>query len=118
MSKNTPHWLAVDDDGATITLTHPTNLNGVKQNKVRLRAPTIADLRAAKRKFPDDSEGQEIQLFASLAECGFEEIELMRLKDYTRVQAGYFRLVAEGDNAGTAAAGKAPAGLGDSAVGN
>lgn len=105
MSKNTPQWMDADDDGATITLTRPADLNGVKQNKVRLRAPTIADLRAAKRKFPDDPEGQEIQLFASLAECSFEEIEVLRLKDYTRVQAGYFRLVAEGDDAGAAAAG-------------
>lgn len=116
MSKKTPEWLVVDADGATVTLTRPADLNGVKQNKVRLRTPVVADMRASKKQYPDDAEGQEIQLFSSLAECGFGDIERLPLKDYTRIQTGYFRLVTEGDEPGTAAAGQALADPGHPAV--
>ena len=40
-----------------------------------------------------DEEQRELNLFANLAEVGVKDLEGMALKDYTRLQTGYFRLV-------------------------
>lgn len=95
--EKTPAWLAVGADGATITLSRASSMNGIRQNKVTLRIPTVGDLRAAARHSKDDKEEQEIFLFASLAECAPADIEGLSMRDYNRVQDGYFRLIAEDD---------------------
>lgn len=107
MNKSTPEWLEVDNEGATVTLSRPAEMNGVKQNKLHLRLPTVADLRAAKKQHKDDDEAQEIFLFASLAQCGPGDIERLIVRDYTRVQTAYFRLNAEDGGPGNQAAGQA-----------
>lgn len=107
MSKNLPDWLEITEDGAAITLSRLTEINGVKQKKLLLREPSIADLRAAKKLGGDDNESQEIHLFASLSQCAPADIERLKVKDYARVQVGYFRLNAEDDGRGTQAAGQA-----------
>ncbi|MCK6435961.1 phage tail assembly protein [Rivihabitans pingtungensis] len=103
-SENLPAWLAVGADSITITLSRASSMNGIKQNKVTLRTPTIGDLRAAYRHSKDDKESQEIFLFASLAECAPADIEGLSVRDYNRVQDGYFRLIAEDDSSGAEAA--------------
>ncbi|WP_434088991.1 phage tail assembly protein [Acinetobacter baumannii] len=40
-----------------------------------------------------DDEQRELNLFASLAEVGIKDLEGLALKDYGRLQNGYFRLV-------------------------
>lgn len=109
MSMNTPEWLEIDSDGVTVTLSRPAEMNGVKQNKLRMRLPTVGDLRAARKQHKDDEEAQEISLFASLGQCGPGDIERLILKDYARVQQGYFRLNAEDSGSGTKEAGQAAA---------
>lgn len=96
----TPAWMTVGPDATVIKLSRPTELNGVKQNQLTLRVPTVGDLRAASRMSKDDKEAQEIALFASLAEVSPTDIERLTLKDYSRVQEGYFRLIADGDESG------------------
>lgn len=88
----TPIWMAIAADAVTVTLTRPTDANGVQVDKLRLRAPTVRDLRAAQATGGDD-EQRELNLFASLAEVGTKDLEGLTLKDYSRLQAGYFRLV-------------------------
>lgn len=106
MSKKTPDWLSVGQENITIKLSRPTPMNGVKQDKLVLRVPTVGDLRSAAKQSKDDKEEQEIFLFASLAECAPSDIERLTIKDYGRVQEGYFRLVDDQDDAaGTEAAG-------------
>ena len=107
MSKNLPDWLVISDTGAKITLSRPVEINGVKQGQLQLREPTVGDLRAAKKQGGDDNESQEIHLFASLAQCAPADIERLKMRDYARVQVGYFRLNAEDDGPGTQAAGEA-----------
>ena len=106
MSRKTPVWLSASADGIGIKLARPTELNGVKQNRITLRIPTIGDLRAAAKHAKDDKEAQEIFLFASLGECSPSDIEKLSVKDYNRVQEGYFRLVADDDDDGTETAGE------------
>jgi hypothetical protein len=95
MSKEmkTPSWLAVRADGVTVTLSKPSEANGVQVDKVTLRAPTVRDIRAAQSTAGSDDEQRELNLFASLAEVGTKDLEGLTLKDYSRLQAGYFRLV-------------------------
>ncbi|ERK98320.1 hypothetical protein O999_26775, partial [Pseudomonas putida LF54] len=64
---------------------------------VSLRSPTVRDIRAAQQGAGDDDEQRELNLFASLAEVSAKDLEGMALKDYTRLQTGYFRLVQDDD---------------------
>lgn len=88
----TPSWLVVTGDRVTVTLTMPIVANGIQVDKLSLRAPTVRDIRSAQGG-ADDEEQRELNLFASLAEVGVKELEGLALKDYTRLQTGYFRLV-------------------------
>ncbi|WP_017517028.1 phage tail assembly protein [Pseudomonas nitroreducens] len=90
--KTLPAWLSVTDDGATVKLSRPAEFNGVQQDTLTLRSPTVRDIRAATRNSGDDDD-RELQLFASLAQVGRSELEALKLTDYQRLQAAYFRLV-------------------------
>ena len=87
-----PAWLTVSAERVVVKLSRPTEANGVQVDSLSLRAPTVRDLRAAQSGNGDD-EQRELNLFASLAEVGSKDLEGFSLKDYSRLQAGYFRLV-------------------------
>lgn len=87
-----PSWLTVTAEAVTVRLSRPTNANGVQVDKMQLRAPTVRDIRSAQAG-AEDEEQRELGLFASLAEVSVKDLEGMALKDYTRLQTGYFRLV-------------------------
>ncbi|MNF11913.1 hypothetical protein D3C80_2132490 [compost metagenome] len=53
----------------------------------------MRDIRNAQVGGAKDDEQRELNLFASLAEVGVKDLEGLALKDYSRLQAGYFRLV-------------------------
>jgi hypothetical protein len=90
--KPLPAWLTVTDDGATVKLSRAAEFNGVQQDTLTLRPPTVRDIRSAGKAASDDEE-RELQLFASLAQVGRADLELLKLTDYQRLQAAYFRLV-------------------------
>ena len=93
--KKTPTWLNLTDEGVTVTLRYPTELNSIKTDKIILRAPTVRDVRTAQATSGNDAEQREMQLFASSAEVSVKDLECLKLLDYQRVQEGYFRLVNE-----------------------
>nr|WP_314494480.1 phage tail assembly protein [uncultured Pseudomonas sp.] len=95
MTKPLPKYLQLDASGVTVILTRATEINGVGTDKIHLRAPTVRDMRTASSTAGGDEEQAEMNLFASLAEVGAKDLEGMDLKDYTRLQVGYFRLVRE-----------------------
>lgn len=96
-TKKAPAWLILSADRVTVTLSKPTELNGVTVDTVSLRSPTVRDIRAAQQGAGDDDEQRELNLFASLAEVSAKDLEGMALKDYTRLQTAYFRLVQDDD---------------------
>ena len=81
-------------EAVTVRLSKSVEANGVQVDKLQLRAPTVRDIRNAQAG-AEDEEQRELGLFASLAEVSVKDLEGMALKDYTRLQAGYFRLVQE-----------------------
>lgn len=87
-----PAWLTVSADSVVVKLSCATEANGIQVDSLSLRAPTVRDLRAAQSGGADD-ETRELNLFASLAEVAVKDLEGLALKDYSRLQAGYFRLV-------------------------
>ncbi|GLO23560.1 phage tail assembly protein [Pseudomonas putida] len=93
MAKPLPKYLELTAENVTITLTKPVELNGVKQDKITLRAPTVRDIRNSTRTSDGDDEQRELNLFASLAEVHVKELEGLAYKDYNRVAAGYTFLV-------------------------
>ncbi|NER58904.1 phage tail assembly protein [Pseudomonas sp. MAFF212428] len=87
-----PGWMKLSAEGVMVKLTKPSEANGVQVDSLSLRSPTVRDVRAAQSGSGDD-EQRELNLFASLAEVGVKDLEGLALKDYSRLQAGYFRLV-------------------------
>lgn len=87
-----PAWMTVSAERVVVRLSRATEANSVQVDSLALRAPTVRDLRAAHAGGGDD-EQRELNLFASLAEVGVKDLEGLTLKDYGRLQAGYFRLV-------------------------
>ncbi|HGM5581562.1 TPA: phage tail assembly protein [Pseudomonas putida] len=88
-----PEWLSITADRVTVRLSRPSEANGVQVDSLTLRAPTVRDMRNAQAGGASDDEQRELNLFASLAEVGIKDLEGLTLKDYGRLQAGYFRLV-------------------------
>ena len=93
MTKPLPKFLTLTDAGITVRLSRPAEMNGVQTDSIHLRAPTVRDVRAASTTAAGDEEQAELNLFASLAEVATKDLEGLALKDYTRLQTGYFRLV-------------------------
>lgn len=92
-----PAWLSINTDRAVITLSRPSEVNGVKVDTLVLRAPLVREVRAADRAAGDDDELRELQLFASLAEAGLKDLEGLKVVDYRRLQAAYSNLVPHAD---------------------
>ncbi|MBJ9975269.1 phage tail assembly protein [Pseudomonas sp. S75] len=95
MAKPLPAYLNLGADSVIVTLSKPAELNGITADKITLRAPTVRDIRTAQATASGNEEQTELNLFASLAQVGVKDLEGLALKDYTRLQAGYFRLVQE-----------------------
>ncbi|KPA87167.1 Mu-like prophage FluMu protein gp41 [Pseudomonas asplenii] len=93
MSKKVPAYLEIDAERVVVKLSTPSEANGIKVDKLVMRAPTVRDVRAAAATSNGDDEVRELQLFSSLTEVGVKDLEGFTMKDYTRLQAGYFRLV-------------------------
>ncbi|WP_157222715.1 phage tail assembly protein [Pseudomonas sp. GM74] len=96
-AKKLPAWLSITTDRAVITLSRPSEVNGVKVDTLVLRAPLVREVRAADRAAGDDDELRELQLFASLAEAGLKDLEGLKVVDYRRLQAAYSNLVPHAD---------------------
>lgn len=92
-AKKLPQWLSVNAERVTVRLSRPSEANGVQVDSLSLRAPTVRDIRNAQAGGAVDDEQRELNLFASLAEVGVNDLEGLALKDYSRLQTGYFRLV-------------------------
>lgn len=91
-SESMPPWLSVNTDRAQVTLTCPSEINGLSVDTLALRSPTVGDVRAANRDAGGDDEQRELILFAALAGAPVTDLEGLKLVDFNRLQAGYFRL--------------------------
>ena len=56
MSKSAPKYLKLTAENVTITLTKPTELNGIKVDTITLRAPTVRDMRISSQTSDGDDE--------------------------------------------------------------
>lgn len=92
-AKKVPQWMMLSAERVTVRLSRPSEANGLQVDSLSLRAPTVRDIRNAQLGGAGDDEQRELNLFASLAEVGVKDLEGLALKDYSRLQSGYFRLV-------------------------
>lgn len=88
-----PKWMTLAAESVSVKLSRPAEVNSIQVDSITMRAPTVRDLRTAQAAANGDDEQRELNLFASLAEVGVRDLEGLFLKDYNRLQAGYFRLV-------------------------
>ncbi|MCU9528790.1 phage tail assembly protein [Pseudomonas mosselii] len=85
--------MTVDAERVTVHLSRPSEANGVQVDSLSLRAPTVRDICNATVGGAGDDAQSELNLFASLAEVGVMDLQGLALKDYSRLQTGYFHLV-------------------------
>lgn len=90
-----PKWMELTDEGCRISFKYPTELNGVQVDRLAMRAPCVRDVRAAQAASNGDAEQRELSLFASLTQTPEADLLALKLVDYMRLQAGYFRLVTD-----------------------
>ena len=88
-----PAWLSVTADNVQVTLSCPSEISSVQVDVLNLRSPTVREVRAADRASNGNAEQRELTLFAELTGAGIGDLEGLKLVDYYRLQAGYFRLV-------------------------
>jgi len=93
----------------TVPLDFPTKFDGVERDRLTLRRPKVRDMRSAAKVAPGDDDGQELALFAALAEVAPNDLEDMDLADYNRLQDAYFRFRPSVKNASDNAKKTAPA---------
>ncbi len=91
-SDSMPEWLSLTTDQVLVTLSCPSEINGVTVDKLALRSPTVGDVRAANREVGGDDEQRELVLFAALSGASVADLEGLKLVDFNRLQAGYFRM--------------------------
>lgn len=89
----TPSWLVIGPDGAVVTLSRPSDFKDMKLDRLTLRAPTVRDVRAATSASNGDDDQRDTILLANLTESDTKDLEGLKLTDYQRLQAAYFRLV-------------------------
>jgi len=97
LNKPLPKWLEMNDDGVTVTLAYKSNISGVLVDKLAMRAPSVKDMEAAKAAGGGEYDKMEKNLFCSLLMATEADLAGLKIKDYNRLQAGYFRLVEEDD---------------------
>lgn len=90
---NIPSWMTLSTDRVVVHLSTPTEANGLQVDSLSMRTPTVRDIRTAQSVANGDDEQRELTLFASLVEVAIKDLEGLSIKDYGRLQAGYFRLV-------------------------
>jgi len=89
----TPGWLVVDLERAVVTFSKPYDIKNMKVDRLTLRTPTVRDVRAASSASNGDDEQRETLILANLSESDITDLEGLKLTDYQRLQAAYFRLV-------------------------
>lgn len=87
-----PAWMTLDHDSATIRLRHPREFGGVMTDRIRLKSPSIKLIRACRAAHPKDEEAEELMLLSSMAQIPAKDLDELDIKDYGRLQQGYFRL--------------------------
>lgn len=92
-TKKNPEWLKEGDGFTDITLSRPLDVGGAKVSMVRMREPLVRDQSVMSKMDGDNSE-KEITLFANL--CGIlpSDVELMPVRDYSRLQTAYLAFIA------------------------
>jgi hypothetical protein len=92
-----PSWLELHADKVVISLSIPSMINGVQVEKLTMRTPKLQDVDAAEAQADPGSRASDKILFASLMDAGVSDLSALTVKDYNRVNKGYFRLVEEDD---------------------
>lgn len=97
LTKPLPKWLELNDEGVIVTLAYKSTIMGVQVDKLSMRAPSVKDMEAAKAAGGGEYDKMEKNLFCSLLTATDADLAGLKIKDYNRLQAGYFRLVEEDD---------------------
>lgn len=72
---------------ADITFAKPATINGEEVTGIRMREPTVADLKAAH--VVKDDAAREVTIFANLCDCTPADIDSLTLRNYGRMQKAF-----------------------------
>lgn len=96
VNKELPVWISdLDGDGVTVQLSVKASINSVEVDSLRMRSPTLAEVRKVQKMNRGDADAVELNLFASLCDAPPADIAALKMKDYNRLNIAYFRMVEE-----------------------
>jgi len=80
-----PEFLTETDQGVTIDLVTPADVDGATVKAVTMREPTVQDQLTVDA-LKGSPAAKEVQLMANLCEVSTDSIKAMRLRNYKRLQ--------------------------------
>lgn len=87
-SSSTPDYIAERDGFATITLASPATIAGQKVATLKMREPTVGDMKRMQRHSGDEAD-REIFGMASLCEISPDDVEALSLRNMSRMQEAF-----------------------------
>lgn len=92
-TKEAKDFVTYGDDGtATIELSRPFEVSGVKLSVISMREPTVGDQLAQDAMKGGDA-AKEITTMANLCEIAPDDIKRLPMRDYKRVQAAFLGFI-------------------------
>lgn len=90
MADEIPEYLSFASDGSHVDITLPraATFAGVEQQTLRMREPTVEDQVVASEMKGSDAT-REISMFANLCEVSPEEIRVLPMRSFRRLQKAY-----------------------------
>lgn len=83
----TKEFIKIGDGVVEITLSRPLDISGSKVKVLRMREPTVNDQLVMEESQKSDAM-KELTLMANLCDMSPDDIRLLTLRDYKRVQVG------------------------------
>lgn len=86
MSETTmPEYLTETDDGLTIKLTRPVEIDGSEVNAITMREPTVQD-QLDVQAIKGSEAHREVTLMANLCSLTPDQVKAMTMRNYRRLQ--------------------------------
>lgn len=86
MSESTmPEYLTETDDGLTIKLTRPVEIDGSEVNAITMREPTVQD-QLDVQAIKGSEAHREVTLMANLCSLTPDQVKAMTMRNYRRLQ--------------------------------
>lgn len=91
--KKVPEYLKINDDNIVITLKKGVEIDGLVIKEITMREPTVQDNLAAQTAGKGSAPDTEMIMFANLCGVAPDDLKVLSLRDYNRIQAAFTNFI-------------------------